>query len=428
MDENPAGPVLVIGSGQQLYRRYLIEGAARRRPLWLLDDQAASWQRPYLMGSSVVGMLDSTLQIPDEPALLDAAATVARAHRVSGIFTYDEPQVIATARIADRLGLPGLSAAGAQRCRNKHETRLALTAAGLPQPRFRLAGTAEDAGKAAATLGYPVVLKPRGMAASIGVVRAEGPGEVAAAFEVAERASRSGPVAFRGGVLVEELVDGPELSIDGAVVAGRYLPFCLARKQLGLPPYFEEVGHLVDGADPLLADADLRRVLEETHRALGLQYGITHTEVRLTGRGPVVIEVNGRLGGDLIPYLGALATGIDPGQVAVEVAAGEQPALAPDHTACVGIRFLYPPEDCRVVEIAVPEPAAVPGLLAAHAMVPPGGTVRLPPRAHIGRHAYVICTADTPAAVAARLDHAASLVELEYDALTGSELVGGRPW
>src|SRR5262249_33825945 len=188
-------------------------------------------------------------------------------------FTYDEPQVIATARIADRLGLPGLSAAGAQRCRNKYETRLALTAAGLPQPRFRLVDTAEDAGKAAATLGYPVVLKPRGMAASIGVVRVEGPGEGAAAFEGAERASRGGPGAFRGGALGAGPAAGPEPSIDGAVVAGQYLPFCLAHKQLGLPPYFEEVGHLVDGADPLLADADLRQVLEETHRALGLRYG-----------------------------------------------------------------------------------------------------------------------------------------------------------
>src|SRR5262249_48912923 len=140
-----AGPVLVIGSGQQLYRQYLIEGAARRRPLWLIDDHAAGWQRPYLTGSSVVGMLDSTLLIPDEPALLDAAAAVARSHHVSGVFTYDEPQVIATARIADQLGLPGLTTAGAERCRNKYETRLALTAAGLPQPRFRLADTAEDA-------------------------------------------------------------------------------------------------------------------------------------------------------------------------------------------------------------------------------------------------------------------------------------------
>src|SRR5262249_60855178 len=112
-------------------------------------------------------------------------------------------------------------------------------------------------------------------------VGGEGGGEVAAGFGVAGRGSRCGPVAFRGGVLVEELVDGPELSIDGAVVAGQYLPFCLAHKQLGLPPYFEEVGHLVDGADPLLADADLRQVLEETHRAPGLPYGITHTQVPL---------------------------------------------------------------------------------------------------------------------------------------------------
>jgi biotin carboxylase len=250
---------------------------------------------------------------------------------------------------------------------------------------------------------------------------------VAAGFGVAEQASHYSPVAMRGGVLVEELVAGPEISIDGAVVAGRYLPFCLARKQLGMPPYFEEVGHVVDGADPLLDDAELRGVLEATHLALGLRFGITHTEVRLSGRGPVVIEVNARLGGDLIPYVGKLATGIDPGRVAVEVAAGELPALVPDRSACIGIRFVYPPEDCRVVQVAVPEPAAVPGLIEAHPLVSPGGTLRLPPRAHIGRHAYVICTAGTPTAVAARLDQAAELVQLRYEPLGESELAG-RPW
>jgi biotin carboxylase len=426
-DDNTDGVVLQFGSGFQPYRQYLLEGAAKRRPLWLIDDEPASWQQPYLAGSSVVVPLEGSGLVLDHDALLAAAEAVARSHRVRGVFTYDEPSVIITALVADRLGLPGLTAAGAEGCRNKAKSRELLTAAGLPQPRFAVATTAEEAATAAADIGYPVVVKPRGMAASIGVALVDGPDGIADAFERADDSSRSGPAAYHGGALIEELIDGPEISIDGAVVDGEYTPFCIAHKQLGPPPYFEEVGHIVDGNDPLLTDPELRELLRSAHAALGATYGITHTEIRFGARGPTIIEVNGRLGGDLIPYLGKLATGIDPGTVLVDVAEGVQPDLAMDHRSCVGIRFCYPPEDARIVEITVPEPGAVPGLIEAHPMVPAGATVRLPPRAHIGRHAYVICTADDPATCADRLTAAAELVELKYEALNETEY-SGRPW
>lgn len=417
VDHSADGVVLVIGSGQQQYRQYLMEGASQRRPLWLIDAKAATWQRPFVVGSTAVEMLDSSRSEADERGLLDAAAEVSRTRRVHGVFTYDEALVISTARIAERLGLPGCTVAGADGCRNKHRTRLALTAARLPQPRFALAYAEADAARYAEDIGYPVVVKPRGMGASIGVMRAEHAGELAAAFAVAERASVIGPRSYEGGVLVEELVVGPEISIDAAVMAGEYHPVFLARKRLGLEPYFEEVGHVVDGADPLLDEAELQRVLAQAHRVLGIRDGITHTEVRLTARGPVVIEVNARLGGDLIPYLGKLATGIDPGQVAVDVATGTPPRLAPSRRTCAGIRFLYPPEDCRVLDVSVPEVGGVPGLVAARAMVASGATVRLPPRAHIGRYAYVICTADDPAECAARLAEAAAQIALNHEPL-----------
>jgi hypothetical protein len=60
-------------------------------------------------------------------------------------------------------------------------------------------------------------------------------------------------------------------------------------------------------------------------------------------------------------------------------------------------------------------------------MVPDGATVRLPPRAHIGRHAYVICTASDPATCAERLTAAAALVELDHEPLHETEY-SGRPW
>lgn len=427
MERNDDGVVLLLGSGRQLYREYLIKGLAQRAGLWLIDEQAPTWQSPYIVGATVVRPLDHERMVPDQRGLIDAAVELAQDRKVIGVVTYDEPLVIAAAHVAEALGVRGLTVSGARNCRDKHRSRTALTAAGLPQPGFALARTLDEATRAADRIGYPLVLKPRGMAASIGVVRATRPAGLAEAFAIVERARRAGPPAFEDGVLIEELVEGPEISIDGAVSAGDYRPFCLARKRLGSPPYFEEVGHMVDAVDPLAADPGLWSLLAEAHEALGVPDGITHTEVRLTARGPVIIEVNARLGGDLIPYLGLLATGVDPGCVAADVAIGTPPDVGQQARRCAGIRFLYPPEDCRVLGVSVPEAGKIPGLVATCAMVPPGAFVRLPPRAHIGRHAFVIATADTPGACEEVLDEASALVRLRYEPLEDPELFDGPP-
>lgn len=326
--------VLVVGSGARHYREYLLAGAARRHRLWLLDAAEPTWQRRYVVGSSVVPLLDRARLVPDQAGLVAAAQEVAARREVAGVFSYDETLVVATAHVAHALGLPGATPDGIENCRDKYRSRCALRAAGLPQPRFAFVSTVDDAAEAAARIGFPVVLKPRGMGASIGVVRAGCAGDVPAAFEVAHAASYGGNPAYEGGVLVEEMLAGPEVSVDGAVVGGDYVPLFVARKTVGLAPYFEEVGHVVDAADPLLADPAFVDVLVRAHRATGYRYGMTHTEVMLTRRGPAVVEVNGRLGGDLIPHLGALATGLDPGDIAADVATATAAGTVP--TRCAG--------------------------------------------------------------------------------------------
>lgn len=415
------GVVLLIGSGRRDYREYLIRGLAARTPLWLIDEEPATWQTGYLAGSSVVAMVDPARFVPDEQGLLDAAAEVGKERPVLGVCTYDEGLVIATAVLAERLALPGLTTIGAQNCRDKHLTRTALTAAGLPQPRFVLVTTVERAAAAAARIGFPVVVKPRGMGASAGVVQVFDQVGLAEAFGIAARASHAGPPSFERGVLVEEMVTGPEISVDGVVADGEYQAFCIARKQLGPAPCFEEVGHVVDASDPLTTDPGLHEMLTRAHRVLGLADGITHTEVRLTGHGPVIIEVNGRLGGDLIPYLGKLATGVDPGQVAADVARGGRPDLRQDRSQVAGVRFLYPPEDCRIAAISLPDPAAVQGLVSAQAMAAPGAVLYLPPRAHLGRYAYLIARTSDPESCHGSLNRAAALARVVTEPLTPAE-------
>lgn len=411
--ENNDAVVLLVGSGRQPYREYLLAGVPPHESAWLLDTVEPSWQSPYVAGASTVPLLDRDRGIPDEAGLVEAARRLAAGRLIRGTLTWDETLVMATAHIAEVLGVPGLGVDGADRCRNKRRTRETLTEAGLPQPLFDVAFDVEAGRAAADRIGFPVVLKPRGMGASIGVVRVDSPDRLDAAFAVAHAASFQGSRTYEGGVLVEELVSGPEISVDGAVVHGEYRPFFLARKQVGLEPFFEEIGHIVDARDPLLDDGDLMTVLREAHRALGLDCGITHTEVRLAARGPVIIEVNARLGGDLIPRLGQLATGLNPIEIAIEVAAGRTPELSGNRAGCAGVRFLYPSDDCVVRSITLPAPGTRAGLIAAQALAAPGDELLLPPRGYLSRYAYLIVEADTPDAVADRLEAAASRVTLE---------------
>lgn len=168
--------------------------------------------------------------------------------------------------------------------------------------------------------------------------------------------------------------------MDGAVVDGEYTPMFVARKTVGMHPYFEELGHLVSSADELLADPALRSTLARAHGAIDFRYGITHTELKLTERGPVIVEVNGRLGGDLIPLLAKFATGVDPGAAAVDVALGMRPHLPHEaEPRWVGVRFGYPKQDCVVESVSVPDSLRNNGILAADRLVEPGARLRLPP-------------------------------------------------
>jgi biotin carboxylase len=408
------GVVLVIGCGRRLYRQYLLASAAARHPLWLFNESEITWQHEYVHGATVVDPLD-------REAVLAAAGDLAAARPVLGVLSWDEMLIVNAAHVANDLGLPGPGISGVESCRDKVRGRRVLAAAGVDQPLSEYVHDEARAVAAAGRIGYPVIVKPRGLAASFGVRLARDAEGVREAFRVADSASQIAAPAYRGGALVEEYVGGPEISIDGAAVNGRYIPLFVARKTVSPPPYFEEIGHTVDGADELLADPRLLDMLASAHRAIGFRYGITHTEVKLTGRGPVIIEINGRIAGDLIPMLARYATGIEPGAAAVSVALGAAPQVPSSVPGrCVGVRFAYPPEDCVVESVSVPQARPDEGLLASVALAGPGTRLQLPPAGFISRHAYLIAGGRDAAECAAVLDKALSQVRLAAHALAPS--------
>lgn len=392
--------LLVVGAGGRSYREYLLSSIGAEQPVHLLTGAEPTWEREHVAGWTVLD-LTSTVDAGD---LVEAARAVPD---VAGVLSWDEARVLQVAKVAAALGLPGGDADAVLRCRDKHLTRRALDAAGVPQAASVAAASPEEALAAARSIGFPVVLKPRAMAASLGVVRVDTAEELVARFPFARDTTLPGAWRYDE-VLVEEYLDGEEVSVDSAVHRGRTTPLCVARKQVGYPPYFEEVGHVVDAADPLLSDPGLLGIVQDAHTALGYADGVTHTELKLTAAGPKVVEVNARLGGDLIPYLGLRASGVDPGLAAASVACGRPPVVRPDRKLVGAVRFFYPSADDTSVE-SVGFGELPPAVDRAEALVEPGEVVSPPPKGTLlGRVAFATAVAGSEQECRAALDAAAA--------------------
>jgi len=392
----------LVNSLARPWREYLLRSIAAEYDVWLLKDTEPDWEQPYLVGHTAVATLD--------PAAM-AGALAGRP--VAGVLCWDEVRIEAAAQLAARLGVPGDPAA-VRRCRDKHLTRRALDAAGVPQAVSVAVDGLAQAIRAAQRIGYPVVVKPRALAGSFGVSLARNPDELDAAFELASGKSVPGIPGFEhDGVLVEEYMSGAEISVDCALHDGVTTVVTVARKQLGYPPYFEEVGHVVDAADPLLADPAVAEVLSAAHAAVGLRDGWAHTELRLTAEGPKVVEINARLGGDLIPYLGQLATGVDPGLLAAATACGRAPVCAPALRRAAGVRFFYPERGSVMAGMRVEQDLLPQGVDLVEPLAEPGSWVEPPPGGHVwGRFGYATVIAETATQCEERLDEFGKAVAL----------------
>jgi hypothetical protein len=385
--------VLMISLGSAPYREYLLRAISARFDIHAFLTTDPPWGREYLHSTT---LLPSTL---DGPAMARAALELNAKTPVSGVLCFDEARIHAASQVARELQLPNGEPETIRRMRDKGLTRAALDAANVAQPRSISVRTLEQAVDAATRLGYPVILKPRDLGASLGVVRVDSADELATkySFTWSTRGPEAAPLGEDGSILVEECVIGEEISVDSAIQGGKVVPLFVARKVVGYPPFAEEIGHYVDAADPLLEDQELVGILQDSHAALGVMDGCTHTEIMLTADGPRIIEVNGRLGGDVIPYLGMLATGIDPGMVAASIACGIQPDLAATRSRVAGVRFFYVEREDTTIGSVTFRPEGLPA--AVDRLVPiarAGAVVSPPPKGTWwGRVAYATVVADS---------------------------------
>jgi biotin carboxylase len=317
--------LLVLGAGPA--QLGLLEAARARADL----DVIAVDRDPGAVGFALADER-AVLSTEDEEGI----GRLARARGVAGIVSpgSDWPVGIAS-RVADRIGLPHpIDARSGALATSKPRQRDAFAAAGVPHAR-----TLDPQDPA---LPFPVVVKAPDRQGQRGLALVHDAAGLDAAVAGALAESRF------GSVLVEEHIEGPEVTVNAFGLDGRFHPLTVTDRLTAEPPAFGvALAHAwpsAHAADPVVETA------RAAVAALGIASGPSYTQLRLGPDGPVVMEVAARLGGGHDAELCRAATGVDLNALAVAAALGEHDACArllgtsqaPEGGAAVA--FLVPPE------------------------------------------------------------------------------------
>ena len=229
-----------------------------------------------------------------------AAEALAHETGLHGIVAVGDRPAYLAALAASRLGLRYNSPEAVLASRNKFAARERFRAAGLLVPEFNRVAIADGLQRAAEAAPYPCVLKPLGLSASRGVIRANDPAELVAAFRRIETLLRDPEILRLDDeqdrfIQVESFVPGKEFALEGILRSGCLRVLALFDKPEPLDgPFFEETIYVTPSREPGEVQRDIVSATESAVQALGLTEGPIHAEMRVNRRGVWMLEVAAR--------------------------------------------------------------------------------------------------------------------------------------
>jgi biotin carboxylase len=342
------------------------------------------------------------------PALYELAAT---SHPDGIVADQCDYSHYASAFIAERLKLPGSGLSAVQNCTNKKWMREACQRAGILQPAFIPCKNFDEVRKAAADIGYPVIVKPLDNRGNFGVNKVEDDSQLLEAYyeAIANAHSRE--------CLVEKFIEGTMATVDG-FAAGHHRTLAVASKKMlgGRKRVAMEIQYPGNFAPEVMER--LRRTHDRVVQALGITRGCTHGEYMVTESGDVyLIECANRGGGcytssRIVPAL----SGFDISKSLLLLALGESVRLpeSEEMTGAVVLSFFkLPPGKIKAIQ-NLDLLLADDRVLAMRLAVKPGDEVRDITN-DANRHGFVIARGQTVAEASLFAESVKHKLEVIYE-------------
>lgn len=298
------------------------------------NDFAVIHQSDFSRPDQIVATLGSKLQ--------DAA----------GLLCSYENYIVATAVMAEQLGLPGQSVESARLCTDKVRMRDAFWRynPGIT-PGFVEVGLDADVLAVTNHLQFPVVIKPASLVKSLFVVRCNNPSDLQ--LQYANLASQIHHLYqtqqvydHEPRILVEEYMPGQLCSVAAFVDHTGTPHFCDGIAKLvnatekGFDDNFLYARVLPDDVSPKLR-ANIFAVARAGVAALGITSTPAHIELIHDGHTARIVEIGARIGG-YRPRMYQLSYGIDLIEQEAQLALGKQPDLRGTFAGYTGVFELFP--------------------------------------------------------------------------------------
>ena len=322
---------------------------------------------------------------------INSAVRKASELNIDGVMTIATDMPMRTvAAIGEELGLNTISMKTALTATNKALMRDALRFEGVPIPHYRVVSSYDEFSRCISEYAGRFIVKPADSSGSRGIFlmnRRSNPQNV---YNYCKQFTASGQI------VIEDYMEGPEVSVETITYNGKTEVIAITDKLTTGSPHFVEMGHTIPSSLPFDVKEEIKRVALMAVKAVGIDKGPSHTEIKVTREGPKIVEIGARLGGDNITtHLVPLATGVDMVKCSIQIALGEAPDLEVRLNKSSAIRYIRSNKGILGEILGEKEAANVPGVKEVNILVRPGDLLK-PVKSSIDRIGYIIAQADKP--------------------------------
>lgn len=248
----------------------------------------------------------------DPVAVISLVVAIASQEEVCAIIPGFEYYVPLAAHCTRALGLQGPNPQHVFKVRLKDQMRAALFQAGLASPAFSSVNRITGLERAARQVGFPAEIKPINLSRGVGVYRVDSQAELEEVWMLlADDLLSDLDVLGHPCFLLEEYVKGPEYSVTGFVTEGHVHVLAIIEKSLDADQSFTELSHVIPARLDVTTQSHIHAYVRAVVVAVQLDMGPFHVDLRLTSRGPVLIEIAARLPDDHLCDLITLSQGVD---------------------------------------------------------------------------------------------------------------------
>lgn len=229
--------------------------------------------------------------------------------------------VLTAAYVCKDLDLPTISIETANKVKDKGAMIQAFHSCNVAHPAYQVVDSMSET----IQMDFPIITKPVDNSGSRGINVAHNESELKFALQNSFSYSKAGRV------IVEEYLDGPEVSVEILVQNGEPYVLQVTDKITSGEPHFIEIGHSQPSQLPPLNIEVIKKLAYNATKAVGIINGCGHAEIKLSSKGPKMVEIAGRLGGDFITtVLLPISTGVNISEYEISRALGEPKVFDPN--------------------------------------------------------------------------------------------------